>query len=164
MALRGSVERRFGNTQLNGFSVRHYVSRPRPTCACTFAVAACLNVEPVVFLRRQREQRFPECPLDGAQRLLGGLPFFGLLLCFDEGVDFVRERSQRLNEGCVALIVDDAAAGSRGQIEEWCIDQSLQVARTPRPGLQSGKGGDVLNDSGPARVSATRQLSAEGAK
>ena len=68
-------------------------------------------------------------PVDGFQGLLTRLLFFGALLLFDQGFEMGFQGLEGFDQGGVALIVDDATAGTGRQIQERHIDQALHVAR-----------------------------------
>ena len=55
-----------------------------------------VNVEPVIFLGRQREQRLPERTLDRPQLLPARLLFLGAALLFDDLDELALKRLQRL--------------------------------------------------------------------
>ena len=99
---------------------------------------AALDVEPVVLLARKREHRLVKGPLDGFQRLLTGLLFFGALLLFDQALEMRFQGLECGDQGSVALIVDDATASTGRQIQERHVDQALHVTRDPRGMIEAG--------------------------
>src|ERR1700730_17327736 len=53
-----------------------------------------------------------------------------------------------LDQGSVALILDDAATSTRGEIQEWSVNEPLNVAGNPGRMLQTGKGRKIFDDAG----------------
>ena len=77
--------------------------------------------------------------LDGFEGLLAGLFFLGALLFVDEAFDMRFEGREGLDQRGVAVVLDDAAAGAGGEIEEGHIDEALDVAGGPGGVFQAGE-------------------------
>ena len=102
--------------------------------------------------------------LNGFQGLLAGLLFFGALLFLDQTLDVRFQGLQCVDQGRIALVLNNAAAGAGCEIQERHIHQALDIARDP--GLCS-KPGSVERSSitrVPTRVNATRAVSLGSAR
>ena len=75
--------------------------------------------------------------------------FLRPLLRLDQGLQVRFERLDGLQQGGVTLVVNDAAARSGRQVQEWHIDQSLQIPGGPGCVLEPGQCREIVDDSGP---------------
>ena len=97
--------------------------------------------------------------LDCSQGLLARLLFFGTLLLFDQSFNVGTPNGPSgWQQGGIALILNDSAAGAGGEIQEWRINQALNVTRWPGDMIRrSGRRRQIVNHSGAGRAfSATR--------
>ena len=85
-------------------------------------VRVSLDVEPIIFLARQRKHGLMKGSLNGSQGLLTRPLLFGALLVFDQFLDVSLHWLKRRNESGVAFILNDSTARTGGQVEEWSID------------------------------------------
>ena len=91
-----------------------------------------MDVEPVIFLGRQRQQRLAERTLDRAQLLLGRLLFLGAALLFDDLDELSLERLQRFAQRRIRRVVDETRTRAWREVDERRIDVALQAAQGPR--------------------------------
>src|SRR5579883_975185 len=106
-----------------------------------------MEVEPVVLLGGQGEQRLLESPLHRAEHLAAGLLLFGALLLLDEAQEFVLNRFEFFDEALKSFILNNAAAGSRRKIQVRGVDEPLQIAAGPRRRVQLSQTGEAFNDA-----------------
>ena len=104
-----------------------------------------MDVEPVIFLGRQRQQRLAERTLDRAQLLLARLLFLGTSLLFDDLDELVLERLQRFAQHRIGRVVDEARTRAWREVDERRIDVALQAAQGPRRMGKIVQQGKVLN-------------------
>ena len=90
-----------------------------------------MQIEPVVLLRRQGQQRLLERPLHRAQHVAARPLFLGSLLVLDDLREPRFERRELVGQARQRRIVDDAEPRARRQVEIRRIDDPLHVAARP---------------------------------
>jgi hypothetical protein len=113
--------------------------RPAPALATP-------KIEPVVFLRRQREQRFLQRALHGAQHVARRALFFRALLVVDDRRKPRFEREQVVDETREVFVVDDAEPRAGREVQVRRIDQPLHVAARPWHARERLDLGEVAED------------------
>ena len=106
-----------------------------------------MQVEPVVLLGRQREQRFLECPLHRAQHIAARPFLFRALLIFDDLRESFLERRELVGEPRKCRVVDHPQPRSRRQVQIRRVDDPLHVAAGPRHARERFDLGDVLENA-----------------
>ena len=104
-----------------------------------------MDVEPVIFLGRQRQQRLAERTLDRAQLLLARLLFLGTALLFDDLDELSLERLQRFAQRRIRRVVDETRTRAWRKVDERRIDVALQAAQGPRRTGKIVQQGKVLD-------------------
>ena len=118
-----------------------------------------MDVEPVVFLSRQRQQRLAERALDRSQLLLARLLFLGAALLFD-GVDELSLKwLQHFAQRRIRRVADEARTRARREVDERRIDVALQAAKVHGGRARSSSRARSSITRVPRRNNATRLLS-----
>src|SRR5262249_8161210 len=96
--------------------------------------AECLrvNVEPVVFLGWQRQQRLAERALDHLQLIAACTLFFRSTLLVDALAQPYLERAYAFPQCCIGRVADHPRPGAWRELDKGRIDVALQVSKRPR--------------------------------
>jgi hypothetical protein len=104
-----------------------------------------MNVEPIIFLGGQGQQRLPERALDCTQLFPTRLLFLGAALRLDDLDELRLKRLQPLAQSNVGGIVDDPRACSGREIDKRRIEMALQVPQIPGRARKMIKQGEIVD-------------------
>src|SRR5665213_4315925 len=106
-----------------------------------------MQVEPVVLLRRQREQRLLECALYRTEHIAARPLFFGSPLVSDDIREARFERRKLVDQARQRRIMNDAKPRPRCQVEIRGIDNALDIAARPRHACERLEFGQIAEDA-----------------
>src|SRR5262249_37547974 len=115
-----------------------------------------MNVEPIIFLGGQGQQRLPKGALDGTQLFATGPLFLGATLRVNDLDQLCLERLQPLAQGNIGGIVDDPRACAGRETDERRIEMPLQIPQIPRRARKMIKQGETVDDTRSTAVKALR--------